>query len=63
MALDLAVIDDNVGVPAASALVANAPGFTLARGFYPRNTAPAHPDFDCLAGMRNERDCDRGHPY
>lgn len=57
-ALDFDGIDDNVVVPAASALIANAPGLTLACRFYPRNTAPAYPDFDCLAGMRNELDCD-----
>lgn len=57
-ALDLDGIDDNVVVPGASGLVANAPGLTLACRFYPRNTAPAYPDFDCLAGMRNELDCD-----
>lgn len=57
-ALDFDGIDDNIVVPAASALVANAPGLTLACRFYPRNTAPTYPDFDCLAGMRNELDCD-----
>lgn len=57
-ALDFDGIDDNVVVPAASALIANAPGLTLACRFYPRNTAPFYPDFDCLAGMRNELDCD-----
>ncbi|QQR87689.1 MAG: LamG domain-containing protein [Flavobacteriales bacterium] len=57
-ALDFDGIDDNVVVPTASALIANAPGLTLACRFYPRNTAPFYPDFDCLAGMRNEFDCD-----
>jgi len=57
-ALDFDGIDDQVIVPGASALIANATAMTLACWVYPTNTAPAFPDFDGIAGFRNELDCD-----
>ncbi len=57
-ALDFDGIDDQVIVENASGLVANAPGMSLACWVYPRNPAPSFPNFDGIAGFRNELDCD-----
>jgi hypothetical protein len=57
-ALDFDGVDDKVTVTAASGLVANAPGISLTCWVYPRNSAPGFPDFDGIAGFRNEFDCD-----
>ncbi len=57
-ALDFDGADDQVIVPNASGLVANSPGMSLACWVYPRNPAPNFPDFDGIAGFRNELDCD-----
>jgi Concanavalin A-like lectin/glucanases superfamily len=57
-AIDFDGMDDNIVVPAASSLIANAPGLTLGCRVYPRNSAPTYPDFDSFVGMRNDLDCD-----
>ncbi len=57
-ALDFDGIDDQVVIPAASSLIANATAMTLACWIYPTNPAPAFPNFDGFAGFRNEFDCD-----
>lgn len=57
-ALDFDGIDDKVTIPAASSLIANSNGISLACWVYPRNTAPGFPNFDGIAGFRNESDCD-----
>lgn len=57
-ALDFDGIDDKVTIPGASNLIANSTGISLACWVYPRNTAPGFPNFDGIAGFRNEFDCD-----
>ncbi len=57
-ALDFDGVDDRVTVQNASALVTNSTGLALTCWVWPRNGAPAFPDFDGIAGMRNELDCD-----
>src|SRR6188768_3193373 len=57
-ALDFDGVDDRVRVPNASALIANAAGTSMACWFYPRNASPGFPNFDGIAGFRNENDCD-----
>ena len=57
-ALDLDGADDQAQLANASALVAGAPGMTLACRVKPRNTAPAFPDLDGFCGIRNNVDAD-----
>lgn len=57
-ALDFDNNGDQVQVANASALIANQAGISLSCWVYPRNTAPSFPDFDGIAGFRNEVDCD-----
>ncbi|MEO8734777.1 MAG: LamG domain-containing protein, partial [Flavobacteriales bacterium] len=57
-ALDFDGVNDKVTVPAASSLITSGTGISLACWVYPRNAAPAYPDFDGFAGMRNEIDAD-----
>ncbi len=57
-ALDFDGVNDKVTVPAASSLITSGTGISLACWVYPRNAAPAYPDFDGFAGMRNESDAD-----
>ena len=57
-ALDLDGLDDQAQLANASALVAGAPGMTLACRVKPRNTAPAFPDLDGFCGIRNNVDAD-----
>lgn len=57
-ALDFDNNGDRVQVANASAMIAGQPGLSLACWVYPRNTAPNFPDFDGIAGFRNELDCD-----
>jgi hypothetical protein len=53
-ALDFDGINDKVTLPGASALITNGTGITLTCWAYPTNAAPAFPDFDGFAGMRDE---------
>ncbi len=53
-ALDFDGIDDQVTVPAASALITGGTGITLTCWSYPTNAAPAFPDFDGFAGLRDD---------
>ena len=57
-ALDCDGVDDLVTIPNASALIANSTAMSLVCWVYPRNNAPAYPNFDGFAGMRNETDAD-----
>ena len=57
-ALDFDNNGDQVQVANASALIANQSGISLSCWVYPRNAAPNFPDFDGIAGFRNEVDCD-----
>ena len=57
-ALDFDGVDDKVTVPAASSLITTGTGITLACWAYPTNAAPAYPDFDGFAGMRDEFSAD-----
>jgi hypothetical protein len=57
-ALDFDGTNDKVTIPAASSLITGGTGISLACWVYPRNAAPAYPDFDGFAGMRNEFDAD-----
>lgn len=57
-ALDCDGVDDFVTVPNASGLIANATSMSLICWVYPRNSAPAYPNFDGFAGLRNELDAD-----
>jgi hypothetical protein len=53
-ALDFDGVNDKVTVPGASALAIGGTGITLTCWAYPTNAAPAYPDFDGFAGMRDE---------
>lgn len=53
-ALDFDGIDDQVTVPAASALITSGTGITLTCWAYPTNAAPVFPDFDGFAGLRDD---------
>lgn len=57
-ALDFDGVDDRVTVANASALLVGGSGISLSCWFYPRNAAPGFPDFDGIAGFRNENDFD-----
>lgn len=54
--LDLDGINDQVVITNGSAAFVGATGYTLSCWVYPTNTAPAYPDFDGFAGIRNELD-------
>ncbi|MCC6840038.1 MAG: hypothetical protein IT230_07760 [Flavobacteriales bacterium] len=53
-ALDFDGFDDKVTVPGASALITSGTGISLTCWAYPVNTAPAFPDFDGFAGLRDD---------
>ena len=57
-ALDFDGVNDKVTVPAASGQIVGGTGISLACWVYPRNAAPAYPDFDGFAGMRNDNNAD-----
>ncbi|MBK7114391.1 MAG: T9SS type A sorting domain-containing protein [Flavobacteriales bacterium] len=57
-ALDFDGVNDLVRVPAASTQLVGATSCSLTCWVYPRNAAPAYPDFDGFAGFRNEVDAD-----
>lgn len=57
-ALDFDGVDDRVTVANASALLVGGTGVSMSCWFYPRNAAPGFPDFDGIAGFRNENDFD-----
>ncbi len=57
-ALDFDGVDDRVSVTNASALLVGGTGVSMSCWFYPRNAAPGFPDFDGIAGFRNENDFD-----
>lgn len=57
-ALDFDNVDDQVIAPAGSALIANSTTISLTAWVYLRNPAPSFPDFDGLAGIRNNVDAD-----
>ena len=57
-ALDFHGVDDRVTVANASALLVGGTGVSMSCWFYPRNAAPGFPDFDGIAGFRNENDFD-----
>ena len=52
-ALDFDGIDDQVVSVNASSLIANSPQISLSFWVYPRNPVPGFPDFDGLAGFRD----------
>lgn len=56
-ALDFDGIDDRVVAPNASALIANS-NFSMALWSYPTNPAAGWPNFDGMAGFRNESNAD-----
>ena len=57
-ALDFDGIDDQVMVNGASSYLNTGTGISLGLWVYPRNTAPAFPNFDGFAGFRNDIDAD-----
>ncbi len=57
-ALDFDGIDDVVLVPNASSLINAGTGISFGLWVYPRNTAPAFPNFDSFGGFRNNTDAD-----
>ena len=57
-ALDFDGVDDRVTVANASGLLVGGSGVSMSCWFYPRNPAPGFPDFDGIAGFRNENDFD-----
>ncbi len=57
-ALDFDNNGDQVIVDNASSLIAGEAAISLSCWVYPKNTAPNFPDFDGIAGFRNELDCD-----
>jgi hypothetical protein len=57
-ALDFDGIDDFVIVPNASSLITTGTGISFGLWVYPRNVAPAFPNFDSFGGFRNNTDAD-----
>jgi hypothetical protein len=57
-ALDFDGIDDVVIVPNASSLITSGTGISFGLWVYPRNIAPAFPNFDSFGGFRNNSDAD-----
>lgn len=51
-------VDDYVQVPGASSLISGSSQLSLTCWVYPTNAAPAFPDFDGFAGIRNDLDAD-----
>ena len=51
-------IDDFVSVSGASSYVVGSAGMSVTCWVYPQNTAPAYPNFDGFAGIRNDVDAD-----
>jgi hypothetical protein len=51
-------LNDEVVVPGASSLIANATEISLTAWVYPTNPAPNFPNFDGIAGLRNNLDAD-----
>ncbi|MEO8147430.1 MAG: LamG-like jellyroll fold domain-containing protein [Bacteroidia bacterium] len=57
-ALNFDGVDDNVSVPGASSLIAGSNAISITCWVYPTNVAPAWPDYDGIAGFRNDADAD-----
>ena len=57
-ALDFDGVDDEVIVPGGASLVAGATNMSLTCWVYPTNASPAYPNFDGIAGFRNDVDAD-----
>src|SRR5262245_17132246 len=57
-ALDFDGIDDYATHAAGSGLISGSSNISLTMWVYPRNPAPAFPDFDGFAGIRNNTDAD-----
>ncbi|MBK7856376.1 MAG: T9SS type A sorting domain-containing protein [Bacteroidetes bacterium] len=57
-ALDFDNVNDEVIAPAGSALIAGSTTISMTAWVYLRNPAPTFPDFDGLAGIRNNVDAD-----
>lgn len=57
-ALDFDGIDDYVGVPNGTALIANLSAFSMCAWVYPTNPNANWPDFDGYFGIKNEGVCD-----
>ncbi len=57
-ALALDGIDDAVTVSGGSGLITTGTGITLTTWVYPTNPAPSFPNFDGIAGIRNNTDAD-----
>lgn len=57
-ALSFDGLNDEVLVPAASSLIANATEMSLTAWVYPTNPSPSFPNFDGIAGLRNNLDAD-----
>jgi Concanavalin A-like lectin/glucanases superfamily/Secretion system C-terminal sorting domain len=57
-ALDFDNANDQVVATGASSLIAGSSNISLTMWVYPRNPAPAFPDFDGIAGFRNNLDAD-----
>jgi hypothetical protein len=51
-------VDDQVTVPNASALIANAPGMSMTCWVWATNPAPNFPNFDGIIGFRNDLNAD-----
>lgn len=51
-------LNDEVLTPGASALIANSTGMSLTAWVYPTNPSPGFPNFDGIAGFRNNVDAD-----
>ena len=55
--MDFDGFDDYVSTPNASALVANG-NISMTMWFYPTNPGAGYPDFDGMAGLRNNSNAD-----
>lgn len=51
-------VDDEVVVPSASSLISGGSGISMAFWVYPKNSPIGFPDFDGMAGFRNNSDAD-----
>lgn len=56
--LDFDNVDDFVSVPAASAVIANQPAFSMAGWVFLANPSPGFPNFDGVMGFRNDLNAD-----
>lgn len=57
-ALSFDGVDDYANAASASLLISNAPGISMTAWVYPTNAAPSFPNFDGIAGFRNDLDAD-----